>query len=73
MNTETKNQPSDQANSSGESMKDSMAETSPGNDNSLITPAEELTNEKGELDPEQLKESYNPNKIDHKEQNHGRQ
>jgi hypothetical protein len=42
----------------GESMKDSMTESTKNNDNELLPNAEDFTNENGELDAEAFKKSY---------------
>lgn len=59
--------------SAGESMKDSMTESVPGNDNALITPAEDLTDEFGKLDAEAFKKSYQNTNENQNSNNHGRQ
>ena len=45
----------------GETMKDSMTESTKNNDNELLPNAEGFTNEKGELDAEAFKKSYQAN------------
>ncbi|MES3018684.1 MAG: hypothetical protein V4721_12930 [Bacteroidota bacterium] len=43
---------------SGESMKDSMSETTANNDNALLPNAEALTNENGALEADKVKNLY---------------
>ena len=48
-------------NEKGESMKDSMMESTVNNDNEELPAAEDFTNENGELDAEAFKKSYQEN------------
>lgn len=45
-------------NAKGETMKDSMTESTKNNDNESLPAAEDFTNENGELDAEAFKKSY---------------